>query len=153
MYKSIKVLITSSLLFISLIANAQTTAEIQQLADQGNALGQAKLASLYILGWQGVVVDDRQAAKWMKKSAEQGLVDAQVVVAAMYESGLGVTVDIKKATQWYEKAAKQGHGASLALLGKNPTAKGSVQFNYKKMRSKAAQKIPEEYAKRILKNK
>jgi hypothetical protein len=54
------------------------------------------------------------------------------------------------ATQWYEKAAVKGHGASLALLGRNETAKGSVAFNYKTARLTAARQIPTEYAKKIL---
>ena len=153
MYKSIKVLIISCLLSISMIVSAQTTEEIQQLADQGDALGQAKLASLYILGRQGIEVDNQQAAKWMKKAAEQGLVEAQVIVAAMYDRGFGLKGDIKKATQWYGKAADQGHGTSLAILGRNPTAKGSVQFSYQGLRLNAARAIPKEYAKRLLMKK
>ena len=53
----------------------------------------------------------------------------------------------------YEKAAAQGHGTSLAILGKNPTAKGSVKFSYQGLRLKAARSIPKEYAKRFLMKK
>lgn len=77
---------------------------IRQLAEQGNSQGQAKLASLYLLGREGVEKDEKQAALWMEKAANQGLVDAQVVMGAMYDRGLGVIADRDKATQWYEKA-------------------------------------------------
>jgi len=153
MKKVIKSLLILYFLFFSLVAGAQTVEEITQLAEQGDALGQAKLASLYILGRNGVEIDHKKAAKWMKKSAEQGLVEAQATIAAMYDIGLGMTGDRSKSTQWYEKAAKQGHGTSMALLGKNPTAKGGVKFSYQAMRLNASKSIPREYAKRFLKKK
>jgi len=153
MFKLIKVFIVGCLLSFSMIANAETAEEIRQSAEQGNALGQAKLASLYILGRDGVEVDNKQAAKWMGKAADQGLVEAQVTLAAMYDRGMGVPGDKKKATQWYEKAAKQGHGTSLAILGRNPAPKGSVKFSYQGMRLNAAKSIPKEYAKRFLRKK
>ena len=100
----------SLLSFSSLVISAQTAEEIKQSAEQGDALGQAKLASLYLLGRNGVEVDNKKAAEWMKKSVKQSLVEAQVVIAAMYDIGIGLAGDKKIATQWYEKAAKQGHG-------------------------------------------
>ena len=126
---------------------------IRQMAEQGNSQAQAKLASLYLLGRDGVGKDEALAAEWMEKSANQGLVDAQVVMGALYDRGIGVTADRDKATKWYEKAAAQGHGTSLAILGKNDAAKGSVQFNYQAMRLNAARSIPAEYAKRFLTGK
>lgn len=123
---------------------------IRQQAEQGSSQGQAKLASLYLLGREGVEKDEKQAALWMEKAANQGLVDAQVVMGAMYDRGLGVIADRDKATQWYEKAAAKGHGTSLAILGRNDAAQGSVQFNYQAMRLSAAKSIPGEYAKKFL---
>jgi len=132
------------------VAWALNADEIRQLAEQGNSQAQAKLASLYLLGRDGVEKDEKLAATWMQKAANQGLVDAQVVMGALYDRGIGVDADRDKATQWYEKAAAQGHGTSLAILGKNKAAKGSVQFNYQGMRLNAAKSIPTEYAKRFL---
>ena len=153
MNKLIKGFLMACLVFFSMVAGAQSVEEIKQLAKQGNALGQAKFASLHILGRNGVEVDNQVAMEWMKKAANQQLVEAQVVVAAMYDRGMGVKADKKQATQWYEKAAKQGHGTSLAILGRNPTAKGSVKFGYQGMRLNAARAIPKEYAKRFLMQK
>ena len=151
MLKLIKVVFIGLLLSVSLTATAQTTEEIKQLAEQGDALGQAKLASLYILGRNGVVLDNKLAARCMLKAAEQGLVEAQTTMAAMYDRGMGVKGNRDVATQWYEKAANQGHTTSLAILGRNPTAKGSVKFSYQGMRLNASRSIPKEYAKRFLK--
>lgn len=132
---------------------ADTVADIKQSAEQGNSMAQAKLASLFLLGRDGVDKDEVRAAEWMEKAAKQGLVDAQVVIGAMYDRGMGVVNDRDKATAWYEKAAAQGHTTSLAILGRNDAAQGSVQFNYQAMRFSAARSIPSEYAKKFLINK
>lgn len=132
---------------------AETADAIRQMAARGEPQAQAKLASLYLLGRDGVEKDEALAAEWMEKSANQGVVDAQVVMGALYDRGIGVVPDRDKATKWYEKAAAQGHGTSLAILGKNEAAKGSVQFNYQAMRLSAARSIPMEYAKRFLTGK
>ncbi len=148
-----RVILMSCLLSFSIAAGAETTDEIKQLAEQGDELGQAKLASLYILGRNGVEIDHKLAARWMEKAANQGLVEAQVTMAALYDRGMGVKGDKNTATRWYEKAADQGHATSLAILGRNPTAKGSVKFSYQGMRLNAARSIPKEYAKRFLMKK
>jgi len=152
MFKLLNFFILASLLSFTSLVSAETTEEIKQKAEQGDALGQAKLASLYILG-RGVEVDNKRAAQWMTKAAKQGLVEAQVSVAAMYDRGIGVSADKKIATQWYEKAANQGHGTAMAILGKNPAAKGSVKFDYKKMRFSASRQIPKKYALNFLMKK
>ena len=133
----------------AMMVRAGNIDEIKQMAEQGQSLAQAKLASLYLLGRDGVEVDEKSAAVWMQKAADQGLVDAQVVMGAFYDRGIGVEADRDMATKWYEKAAAQGHGTSLAILGKNQAAKGSVQFNYQAMRLNAARSIPKEYAKKL----
>ncbi|PPC90799.1 MAG: hypothetical protein CTY34_06370 [Methylobacter sp.] len=125
-------------------------AAIESTARLGDALAQAKMGALYLLGREGVEQDDQKAAEWMHKAAEQGLLEAQVIMAALYDRGLGVQHNRDTSTQWYEKAAAQGHGASLAILGRNDVAKGSVAFDYKAARLNAARQIPNEYAKKIL---
>ena len=104
---------------------------------------------MYLLG-NSVEKDEQKAAEWMLKAANQGHIEAEVIVAAMYDRGLGVKNDVKMATQWYEKAAAQGNATSMAILGKNEVAKGGVAFSYQGMRLSAAKQIPTEYAKRIL---
>jgi len=145
----IRVLVLSVLLASSIAIQA-VESDIQQMAEQGDAVAQAKLGAMYILGRDGVDKDEQKAAEWMLKAAKQGLIEAEVVMAALYDRGMGVPQNVDTATQWYEKAAVKGHGASLALLGRNETAKGSVAFNYKTARLTAARQIPAEYAKKIL---
>lgn len=139
--------------FMCLQVGWAAAAGLKDMAASGDALAQAKLASAYLLGRDGLEKDQQKAVEWMEKAANQGLVDAQVVMAAMYDRGLGVVSDRDKATAWYEKAAKQGHATSLAILGKNDAAKGSVQFNYQAMRLNASRSIPSEYAKKFLTTK
>jgi hypothetical protein len=126
---------------------------IMQLAEQGNSLAQAKLGAMYLLGKEGKEQDDKKAAEWMLKAANQGFLEAQVIVAAMYDRGMGMEMDVHKATAWYEKAAAQGHKPSLAILGRNEIAKGGIAFDYKRIRLGAAKQIPAEYAKQILRKK
>lgn len=124
--------------------------DVRQSAMQGNAEAQAKLGAMYLLGRNGVEMDELKAAEWMLKSANQGFIEAEVIMAALYDRGIGVKNDVKMATSWYEKAAAQGHAPSLAILGKNAAAKGAVAFNYQAMRLTASKQIPTEYANRIL---
>lgn len=150
MYKNKLRLLFPLLMFFATIVFAQSQEKIRQAAEQGDAQAQAQLASMYLLGWQGFEQNNELAAQWMQKAAEQGIVEAQVVMGALYDRGLGVPGNPDTATRWYEKAAAQGHGTSLAILGRNEAPKGSVQFNYQTMRLTAARSIPREYAKRFL---
>lgn len=57
----------------------------------------------------GVVVNNpEEAFLWYKRSAEGGLADAQFMVGACYENGMGCAADSKQALVWYKKAAEQG---------------------------------------------
>jgi TPR repeat protein len=148
MYRLLKILSLSAMLAFSAQVHAEP-AEVQQAAEQGDAKAQAKLGAMYLLG-KDVDKNEQMAAEWLLKAAKQGHLEAQVLVAALYDSGVGVKNDVKQATSWYEKAAAQGHTSALALLGKNPIAKGGVAFNYQAMRLSASKQIPTEYAKKIL---
>jgi len=141
------------LLVFSYSSFADIVAETRLQAEQGNALAQAQMGAMYQLGRNGVEKDPQQSAEWMLKAAKQGLVEAQVFMAALYDRGLGVKQSVKTATQWYEKAAAQDHGTALAILGRNDVAAGGIAFNYKSMRLRASKQIPIEYSKRFLRQK
>jgi TPR repeat protein len=152
MYTTIRLFFFSSLLSLCLSAHAEESLEYSHLvnaAGHGDVKSQLKLGAMYLLG-SGVEKNEQSAAEWILKAAHQGNIEAEVIIAAMYDRGLGVTNDVKMATQWYEKAAAQGNTTSLAILGKNNVAKGSVAFSYQAMRLSAAKQIPTEYAKKIL---
>lgn len=151
--RAIQVLMMSCFLMLSIGSYADVLTEIKQQAEEGSALAQAQMGAMYQLGRNGVEKDARQSAEWMLKAAEQGLVEAQVFMAALFDRGLGVKHNVKTADQWYEKAAAQKHGTALAILGRNDVAKGGIAFNYKSMRIRASKQIPVEYSKRFLRQK
>ena len=53
--------------------------------------------------------DDNEAAKWIKKSAQQGDDKAQYFLGMMYYCGRGVEKDSKKGMKCFEKSAAQGN--------------------------------------------
>ena len=59
---------------------------------------------------QGVDEDDKEAAKWYHKAAEQGNALAQRL-GHTYNYGWGVDEDANQAAKWYRKAAEQGDAA------------------------------------------
>lgn len=51
------------------------------------------------------------------QAAEQGSVDAQLLLGTMYLDGLGVPQDIAQAEMWLRRAAEQGHPVAQHYLG------------------------------------
>ena len=61
--------------------------------------------------------DDKEAVKFHRLYAEQGVVNAQFRLAQMYYEGLGVAQDYKEALKWYRLAAVQGDAEAQRSLG------------------------------------
>ncbi len=84
---------------------------LRKAAEQGDALAQDMLASLYCDGsWadEGNPEDNAEAVKWSRKAAEQGRQDAQNNLGIMYYNGKkGVPQDYTEAMKWFRKAAEQ----------------------------------------------
>jgi TPR repeat protein len=57
----------------------------------------------------GVEKDEREAAEWFQKAAEQSVAEAAFDLATMYATGRGVAKDLAEAIRWFQKAAEQGH--------------------------------------------
>ena len=57
---------------------------------------------------EGVPEDDREAAKWYRKAAEQGDASAQFNLGGMYATGEGVPEDYVMAYVWANLSAAQG---------------------------------------------
>ena len=74
------------------------------------------MALHYDLGL-GVPQNYTESVKWLRKAAEQGLVEAQYNLGSMYNSGLGVTQDPVEAFQWFRKAAQQGVESAQKNVG------------------------------------
>jgi hypothetical protein len=97
--------------------------ELLPLAQQGDAKSQFMVGALYYekpAASQDVKrVDYGKSEEWFKKSANQGLAEAQLALGWLYENGQGVSLDMLEASRWYRRAAKQGLSEAqynLALL-------------------------------------
>lgn len=56
------------------------------------------------------------AAKWYRKAAEQGHMQAQLDLGFAYENGLGVEQYSVEAVKWFRKAAEQGYAPAQDRL-------------------------------------
>ena len=65
----------------------------------------------------GIQSDSAEAAKWCRKAAEQGDVEAQYDLGLYYYSGRGVKEDLVEAVKWYRMAAEQGHAEAQYKIG------------------------------------
>lgn len=87
--------------------DATAVALIQGLADQGHAIGQFQIGSMYSAGI-AVPRDASRATKWYRLAAEQGYPPAQYNLGAAYGNGSGVPKDHAEAAKWTRRAAEQG---------------------------------------------
>jgi Fusaric acid resistance protein family/Sel1 repeat len=60
---------------------------------------------------------DRWAALWFRKAAQQGYALAQANLGVLYRDGRGVTEDVTEAVMWFRKAADQGDAVAEFRLG------------------------------------
>lgn len=66
----------------------------------------------------GVAKDLKEAVKWYRRAAEQGIALAQSNLGLIYENGVGGVKDSKEAVKWYRKAAEQGYVNAQNNLGR-----------------------------------
>ena len=77
--------------------------EIRPLAEQGDAVAQTLLGSMYMHG-KGVARDWAEAVKWSHLAAEQGQAVAQFSLGVMYTCSLCGFLDYVQAHKWYSLA-------------------------------------------------
>ena len=88
--------------------DAQPEAAPATTAEPLDAKAQYELGLKHYYG-RDVGKDLAEAAKWIRKAAEQGHADAQNDLAVECFHGFGVAVDPNEAFKWYRRAAEQGH--------------------------------------------
>lgn len=71
---------------------------------------------LYEYG-RGVPKDYREALRWYRKAAEQGMAPAEFSVGEAYALGREVTKDDREAVRWYLRSAEQNYAAAQLKLG------------------------------------
>lgn len=97
-------------------ANAQFQ-EIQKQAMAGDAVAQNKLARMYALGQGGLKQNPLEAAKWFRKSANQGYPRSEYNMGMIYARGEGVPKSMGESLRWYRRAANQGYVRAQRKLG------------------------------------
>src|SRR5690606_15985464 len=95
---------------------AQAVQWYRQAAEQGLAIAQANLGTMYRDG-TGVVRNNLRAAEWYQKSADQGLGWAQFYLGDAYERGSGVRRNRVKAMELFLRAARQEYTDAQFRLG------------------------------------
>jgi hypothetical protein len=85
-------------------------------AAEGDAEAQLQLGMRYAEG-DGVIQDDKEAAKWFALAAKQGLAEAQYQYGLVLLQGRGVVQDYKAAFSWIEKPAQRGYAKAQYSLG------------------------------------
>jgi TPR repeat protein len=94
------------------VAGGQTvklqTPSLMEKAQAGDAEAEYQVGWAYFTG-NGVSVDYKEAAKWLRQSAAKDFADAEFALGYVYEHGKGVRKDDRQAARYYGVAAKQGH--------------------------------------------
>ena len=72
------------------------------------------LAMPTVLVCHGIIIE---AAKWIRKAAEQGLAQAELNLGKAYILGSGVPKDYAEGFRWIYKAADQGFADAQILVG------------------------------------
>lgn len=99
-------------------ARKKSIEDLKQIAYAGDVAAQVQLGVIYLTG-DGVPRDDGEAAKWLRKAADQDNAVAERYLAEMYFKGRGVTADNTEAAKLLQMAAQQGDAESehnLAVL-------------------------------------
>jgi AcrR family transcriptional regulator len=98
-------------------ASTQTPLDhLSSLANAGDAKAELIVGLKYLHG-EGVVVSIPEAAKWIRRAAEQHEPIAQYWLATLFEHGDGMAADAAEAVRWYEAAAGQGNRKAMHALG------------------------------------
>lgn len=85
----------------------------RRLADQGSAVGETMLGTMYARG-QGVPADLATAAAYWLRAASRGYAPAQLAFAKARASGAGVKADASDAWRWARIAETHGEPAVAA---------------------------------------
>ena len=93
--------------------------DLKKRAKQGDALFQFLLANTYDFGDHDVPQDYKEAVRWYRAAAEQGLAAAQNNLGAMYDEGQGVPQDYIQAHMWYNLAASDLTGDDRETPARN----------------------------------
>jgi TPR repeat protein len=85
-------------------------------AEQGDPEAQLQMGMRYAEG-DGVIQNDKEAARWLAMAAKQGLAEAEYQYGLALLQGRGLVQDYKAAFNWIEKPALRGYARAQYSLG------------------------------------
>ena len=90
---------------------------IKEKAEEGDSYAQVLLGNYYYIGYQeGIKQNFLEAAKWYRKSAEQGNPEGMYCLGQLYFSGEGVDKNINESKNWLLKSEKLGNQKATEFL-------------------------------------
>ena len=97
-------------------AQSLTQDQIAARAAQGDTDAALMMGQRYADG-NGVIKNDKEAARWFEIAARAGKAEAQYRYGVALLEGRGVVQDYKAAFEWIERPAKLGHANAQYTLG------------------------------------
>ena len=91
--------------------------EWKPLAENGHVKAQFGLGLIYLNGEGGIPKDNEEAEKWFKKAAEQGSLEAQLILGQRYYKGVDFEKDMEKGFAIISKLSTQGFAQAQFELG------------------------------------
>ncbi len=97
---------------------ANTRKQLLSAAELGSADAQCSLGTMYLnLKGEPGFTSFKEALKWFRLAADQGLAAAQYWLGWMNYNGFGVPNDYKEAVKYYLLAGEQGYAQAQYWLG------------------------------------
>jgi hypothetical protein len=106
------------------------TTFIELIANHGDAFGQYVLGKMYLNG-DRVNRDEKLAAYWLRKSADQGCDDAQLLFGYLCAMGKGTQHNLQVALSYYHKSAAQGNAGAMINIATMHFIGKDIPRNYK----------------------
>jgi localization factor PodJL len=104
--------------------------KLRAAALKGDATAAFEIGVRYAEG-KGVPQNLDEAAKWMDRAAQAGLIPATFRLGTFYEKGLGVKKDTDLARRYYTQAAERGNAKAMHNLAVLDADGGGKGANYK----------------------
>jgi localization factor PodJL len=104
--------------------------KLRAAALKGDATAAYEIGVRYAEG-KGVPQNLDEAAKWMDRAAQAGIIPATFRLGTFYEKGLGVKKDTDQARRYYTQAAERGNAKAMHNLAVLDADGGGKGANYK----------------------
>lgn len=112
----------------------EDVANWRALAQKGDAEAEYNLGECYLKG-EGVKQDEREAANWYEKAANQGYPDAERAMGFVYRGGGARPMNKILSYMWFDLAAENGDDGAVEL--RNDVAWSMTESEIDEARKKA----------------